>query len=133
MTRTAKGYAVASEDLSPALAVSQFAPGVARAECSLIFVPAPQPIAVAPVTSVMAYTMFPGQRPTAEMWARVKPVGSTCYDPTPQVRNRAFPDFDAIPKHENEFGSEEDAQNAIDELSCHAAYTMSQLRVGAGE
>ncbi|RZM35100.1 MAG: energy transducer TonB [Sphingomonas sp.] len=96
--RIAKGYVVASEDLTPALAVSQFAPGAAHAECTLTFVPAPQPVAAAPVTSVMAYTMFPGQRPTAEMWARVKPAGSTCYDPAPQVRNRAFPNFDAIPK-----------------------------------
>ena len=98
ITRIAKGYVVASEDLTPALAVSQFALGAARGECSLTFMPSPQPIAVAPVTSVMAYTMFSGQRPTPEMWARVKPVGSTCYGPVPQVRNRAFPDFDAIPK-----------------------------------
>lgn len=98
IARIAKGYVVASEDLAPALAASQFAPGVARIACSLTFVPAPQPIAAAPVASVMAYTMFPAQRPTPEMWARVKPVGSTCYDPVPQIRNRAFPDFDAIPK-----------------------------------
>jgi TonB family protein len=96
--RVAKGYVAAGEDLTPALAVGQFAAGAARSECSLTFVPAPQPIAAAPVASVMAYTMFPQQRPTAEMWARVKPTGSTCYDPPPQVRNRAFPDFDAIPK-----------------------------------
>ena len=96
--RVAMGYVVAGEDLTPALAVSRFAPGAARSACSLTFVATPRPVAAAPVASVMAYTIFPGQRPTAEMWARVKPVGSTCYDPTPQVRNRAFPDFDTIPK-----------------------------------
>ncbi len=96
--RLAKDYSSSGGDLAPALAVSRFAPDSPRTACSLTMAPDSQPIATAPVASVMAYTMFPQQRPTPAMWARIKPAGSDCYDPVPQVRNRAFPDFDALPR-----------------------------------
>lgn len=96
--RLSSDYAPGYEDLSPALAVSQFAPNAPQGACSLTFVPEAWPIEAAPVLSVMAYTMFPPQPPTAAMWARTQPAGSTCFDPVPQVRLRAFPPFDALPK-----------------------------------
>jgi outer membrane biosynthesis protein TonB len=46
----------------------------------------------------MAYTMFPQQRPTAAVWARTRPAGSTCFDPVPPVRTRVFPVFEDLPK-----------------------------------
>lgn len=96
--RLSSDYAPGFQDLSPALAVSQFAAGAPQGACSLTFVPKAWPIEAAPVQSVMAYTLFPPQPPTAAMWARTRPAGSTCFDPVPQVRLRAFPAFDGLPK-----------------------------------
>ncbi|HXH16330.1 MAG TPA: energy transducer TonB [Sphingomonas sp.] len=104
VTRTTKGYAPAATDLTPALVVAQFAPGAPRQDCSLAFVPAVSPVSEAPIKAVMAYIMFPEQRPTPAMFARTRPAGSTCFDPPPQIRNRAFPAFDGIPKQPGEQG-----------------------------
>ena len=98
VTRTSKDYVPWGTDLTPALVIAHFAPGAARRECSLRFVPMAQPTSKAPIPAVMAYLMFPEQRPTAAMYAYVRPPASTCFDPSPQVRVRAFPAFDTIPK-----------------------------------
>ncbi len=98
VARTDKAFVPAGSDLMPALVVGRFAPGAPRQACTLNFVPSVQPVADAPIPSVLAYIMFPQQRPSAAMYARVRPAGSTCFAPPPQIRTRAYPDFDAIPK-----------------------------------
>lgn len=98
VARVSKDYAPGGTDLTPALVAARFAPGDARRGCTLRFVPTMSAVSETPAAAVMTYIMFPEQRPTSAMFARARPAGSTCFDPAPQVRNRAFPAFDEIPK-----------------------------------
>ncbi|MGU3390378.1 energy transducer TonB [Sphingomonas sp. M1A8_2b] len=104
VARGSKDYLPAGADLAPALVAAKFPAGKARQGCSLTFVPAASAVSEAPVTAVMTYIMFPEQRPTLAMFARTRPAGSTCFDPPPEIRNRAFPAFDAIPKQTGQAG-----------------------------
>ncbi len=102
--RGSKEYLPAGTDLAPALVAAKFAPGSPRQGCSLTFVPAASAVSEASVTALMTYIMFPEQRPTPAMFAQIRPVGSTCFDPPPEIRNRAFPAFDSIPKQPGQAG-----------------------------
>lgn len=86
-----------ASDLAPALAASRFAAGEERRDCTVEFSATCTPIAEAPVSDVIAYTIFPSNQPSRAAWDRVRPEG-TCVAPPPALRNRAYPDFDAIPQ-----------------------------------
>lgn len=81
----------------PALAATRFAPGAARTECSITFTPGAAPVASAPISAMIAYTIWPhGTRLPHEAYARIAPTDTDCIDPSPEVLARAFPDFQAI-------------------------------------
>lgn len=85
----------AATDLAPALAATRFAAGERR-DCTVTWRATRMPVAEAPVADVMAYTIFPSGPPSKAMWDRVRPVGTTCSEPPPRLRSRAYPDFEAI-------------------------------------
>lgn len=91
------GFGDAS-DLAPALAASRFAAGEERRDCTVEFSATRTPIAEAPVSDSMAYTIFPLGQPSRAVWDRVRQADTTCVAPPPALRNRAYPDFDAIPQ-----------------------------------
>ncbi|MCP3733398.1 energy transducer TonB [Sphingomonas sp. RP10(2022)] len=90
-------YVPDAEDVLPALAASRFAPGIARDRCTATFTADLTPIAAAPIDDVMAYSVFPSRAPVRAIWDRLRPPGSTCTDPAPDVLLRAFPAFKAMP------------------------------------
>ncbi len=84
-------------DLLPALAAARFATGVARNDCSIAFTPDQLPLDQVPAEIAMAYTVFPtGARAPEALWRRIRPTDTTCFEPTPALLNRAYPDFTAI-------------------------------------
>jgi len=86
-----------SEGVLPALAATRFAPGPARNECSITYTPGAAPLASAPVTALIAYTIWPhGTRLPREAYTRIAPADTNCIDPSPGVLERAFPDFESI-------------------------------------
>ncbi|MEN2786275.1 hypothetical protein ABC969_07570 [Sphingomonas qilianensis] len=45
----------------------------------------------------IAYTVFPtAGRPPEALWRRIRPADTTCFEPTPALLNRAYPDFAVI-------------------------------------
>ena len=92
-------YQIAHNDLGPSLAASRFPP-VARSGCVATFTPVRARFAEADLTAAIGYTIFPtsGLRPSRALLDRIKPAGSTCFEPVPAVLNRAFPDFKAVPQ-----------------------------------
>ena len=76
--------------------MSRFAPGE-RSGCTVTFSASREPIAAAAVADVMAFTVFPTGTVPREAWLRVRPAGSTCFDPTPPVLLRAYPNFKTLP------------------------------------
>lgn len=98
IARAEKGWSADAGDLMPALAAARFAPGAARSGCSITFTPVRQPLDQVPVELAMAYSVFPtGYQRSEALWDRIRPAGSTCFKPAPQLLNRAFPDFTALP------------------------------------
>lgn len=95
-------YSVFGLDLAPALAAARFKPGGARTACTITYMPEIVDIASASVDRLIAYSLFPSSQRLPEIgYDRVRMIvtpGSTCVDPPPTVRNRAFPDFQAIPQ-----------------------------------
>jgi TonB family protein len=88
-----------ADSLGALLAVSRFAAGPTRSDCTIAFVVHPAPIDTAAAGDLMAYTMLPfGIRLPPAAWKRMASAGSTCLDtPRPAPLLRAFPDFDALP------------------------------------
>lgn len=84
-------------DLAPALAASRFATGQARTDCVIDYTGTRTRIGDASLDALIGYTIFPLGRPSRAVWERVRPVG-TCTEPPPALRNRAYPDFEAIPQ-----------------------------------
>lgn len=83
-------------DLAPALAASLFAAGQPQDGCTVRYAGTALAVSVAPLADAMEFTIFPATRPTRMLWERVKPAGTSCFDPPPALRNRSFPDFDRI-------------------------------------
>lgn len=96
IARLGDAFIADAGDLGPALATSRFAPGEHR-YCRITFTADRQPFDRAAVADVMAYTVTPSVGIPREAWERVKPAGTTCYDPAPEVLIRAFPDFHRLP------------------------------------
>lgn len=90
-------YVPMSDDLAPALAASRFAAGAPRHDCRVTFRPGVMPVRVAPVSDVMALAVQGGVRQKA-IAERIRPAGSTCFDPPPAPLMRAFPDFAEVPR-----------------------------------
>ncbi|MGU3316584.1 energy transducer TonB [Sphingomonas sp. M6A6_1c] len=97
ITRTTPGYVPFAEDVVPAFAASRFTPGRERRRCTVTFSARGEPVADAPVADLIAYTLVPGATPPRAVWDRIRPAGSTCVDPAPEVLLRAFPPFKALP------------------------------------
>ncbi len=95
--REQRRFGQATADLLPALAAARFAAGATRTDCSITFTPDQLPLDQVPADIAMAYTVFPtGARAPEALWRRIRPADTTCFDPTPALLNRAFPDFTAI-------------------------------------
>lgn len=98
--RSAAKYSIFAHDLEPALATARFKPGSTRTACNITYEPDVVDIASAPVDRLLAYSIFPSSQRLPKIgYDRVRSIltpGSTCVDPPPVVRNRAFPDFQAI-------------------------------------
>lgn len=86
-----------ADDLAPALAVSRFAPGQARAGCTIRFSARRRPMAQAPVEEVTFYSLFPNGPVDPAVWARIWPAGNSCADPAPAMLRRDWPDFKRLP------------------------------------
>ncbi|WP_052075516.1 energy transducer TonB [Sphingomonas taxi] len=97
IVRVNPDYQFAMADVVPAFAASRFAPGGERSRCTVTFTARTDVIAVAPVADLVAYSVFPNEPPPRAVWDRVRPPGSTCTDPVPEVLLRAFPHFKALP------------------------------------
>jgi hypothetical protein len=97
ITRTVTGFVPFADDVVPAFAASRFAPGAARTRCTVTFTARHEPISTAPRADLIAYTLVPGATPPRAVWDRIRPDGSTCTDPVPDVLLRAFPDIKALP------------------------------------
>jgi len=90
-------YVASAGDVAPALASALFAPGRPREGCTIDFTAERMQLDQVPVGLAMAYTVFPtAGRPPAALWQRIRPADATCYEPTPALLNRAYPDFTAI-------------------------------------
>ncbi|OYY90090.1 MAG: hypothetical protein B7Y45_09400 [Sphingomonas sp. 28-66-16] len=98
IARAVGGQAIYSGDLAPSLAAALFAPGAARTGCSVSFVATAMPLDAAPIDMLIAYSLAPqnGQLPRAA-FERILPAGTTCINPPPALRSRAYPDFKALP------------------------------------
>lgn len=91
-------YVPNSDDLGPALAASEFAPGSARTDCQVIFSMHATPIADAAVQDLIAATVMPLSAPPREAYQRIQ-SGGDCFNPAPAALLRAYPDFARLPVH----------------------------------
>ena len=90
-------YGIA-DDLGPALAATRFRPGQPKKGCAIVFSPELMPIDDAPLSALMAYTANPVSGPLPpEAWKRIFATGTCKGDSVAGLRNRAFPNFRAIP------------------------------------
>ena len=87
------------DDLEPVLATAQFKRGAPQARCQVTYEAIADDFSAAPIDALIDYSVFPGgvRLPKAG-YARVAPADSSCFDPQPAVRNRVYPDFQAIPQ-----------------------------------
>lgn len=87
----------AAEDLAPALAVSRFASGSPRTDCSIAYSPIVTRLSDAPLSALIAYSANPvsGPLPT-EAWNRISADGNCRNDRSALLRTRAYPNFRAI-------------------------------------
>lgn len=85
-------------DLVPAFAAWRFAPGAPRGECEVVFTAELVPVAAAPVSDLHRLLILGQARGPARQaaWDRVRPPGSTCFDPGPRMRQQVFPAFEKI-------------------------------------
>lgn len=90
-------YGIA-DDLGPALAVTRFRPGQAKTGCTIVYSPELTAIDDAPLSALMAYSANQVSGPLPpEAWKRIFATGSCSGDSAAGLRNRAFPNFRAIP------------------------------------
>ncbi|WP_082739451.1 TonB family protein [Blastomonas sp. CCH5-A3] len=90
-------YGIA-DDLGPALAATRFRPGQPKKGCAIVFSPELMPIDDAPLSALMAYSANPVSGPLPpEAWKRIFATGTCKGDSVAGLRNRAFPNFRAIP------------------------------------
>ncbi|ESZ85788.1 MAG: biopolymer transporter TonB [Blastomonas sp. CACIA14H2] len=87
-----------ADDLGPALAVTRFRPGQAKTGCTIVYSPELTAIDDAPLSALMAYSanQLSGPLPP-EAWKRIFATGTCKGDAAAGLRNRAFPNFRAIP------------------------------------
>jgi TonB family protein len=85
------------DDAAAAVAASRFS-AQARQHCSATFSAPIQPLEVAPLADLVAYTVSPVSGPLPPQgWARIRSAGDCQHPPRQQPLLRAYPDFDAIP------------------------------------
>ena len=84
-------------DIGPSLAASQFVARLARSECSITYTVKRSKIADADRDALIQYSVFANGRPPEEVFKRLSPAGSTCFEQRPSVLVRAFPDFSKVP------------------------------------
>lgn len=90
-------YGIA-DDLGPALAVTRFRPGQAKTGCTIVYSPELTAVDNAPLSALMAYSANQVSGPLPpEAWKRIFATGSCRGDSAAGLRNRAFPNFRAIP------------------------------------
>lgn len=90
-------YGIA-DDLGPALAVTRFRPGQAKTGCTIVYSPELTAIDDAPLSALMAHSANQVSGPLPpEAWKRIFATGSCRGDSAAGLRNRAFPNFRAIP------------------------------------
>lgn len=93
----ATAYGIA-DDLGPALAVTRFRPGQAKTGCTVVYSPELMPIDDAPLSALMAYSANQVSGPLPpQAWRRIFATGTCRGDSAAGLRNRAFPNFRAIP------------------------------------
>lgn len=87
-----------ADDLGPALAATRFRPGQAKTGCTIVYSPELTAIDDAPLSALMAYSanQLSGPLPP-EAWKRIFATGTCKGDAAAGLRNRAFPNFRAIP------------------------------------
>lgn len=96
ITRRGAPYLQDGEDIAPALAATQFAPGADRRGCVVTFIPDVTSVAAAPLHDIMATFMTPRLTSPRSVWNRIH-AGGDCGDPAPAALLRGFPDFKALP------------------------------------
>lgn len=100
-----EGPYLATDDLAPALAAWQFAPGERRG-CTVTFMPALTPVATAPLAELARFVALPrlGSAGWREAVERVTREDTTCFTPTrPRVLLQGYPDFETIPQRPGTF------------------------------
>jgi len=92
-------------DVAPALAAWRFEPGAARQDCEISFTLRSQAVEDADPALLHRYLALvhprqPGFNAAVGRAAfeRTRLPGSTCFDPTPAVRQRVYPAFETIPQ-----------------------------------
>ncbi len=88
-----------ADDLAPTLAATRFAPGPARADCTVEFTRTTVPLMAAAPDDLIAYSLssIDGRLPRA-VYPRMFGPGSDCVGaPYPGVLMRAYPDFTRLP------------------------------------
>ncbi len=95
--REAGSYAMFSEAIGPSLAVSTFAPGGDRTDCTITYSARTIPVDQAPVEDLVSYMITPMTGPLPrEALERIRPEGSTCQTSRPGPLTQIFPDFRKI-------------------------------------
>lgn len=90
-------YGIA-DDLGPALAVTRFRLGQPKTGCTIVYSPELTAIDDAPLSALMAYAANPVSGPLPpEAWKRIFATGTCKGDSMAGLRNRAFPNFRAVP------------------------------------
>jgi len=90
-------YGIA-DDLGPALAVTRFRPGQPKKGCTIVYSPELTAVDDAPLSALMAYSANPVSGPLPpEAWKRIFATGTCKGDSVAGLRNRAFPNFRAVP------------------------------------
>lgn len=98
IARDGTAYVQNADSLAPALAASRFVAGAARQGCSIAFTALRTPVDRAPDEALAAYAMFPAGQPQNAVWDRLKPAGTTCFDPPAEALLRAYPAYKTIPQ-----------------------------------
>jgi TonB family protein len=102
---TGPRIAIDTRDLAPALAAWRFPAGTERNDCRIEFGVEVQKVSTADPSLLHRYLALgrpqaPGfnQLVARAAWERLRPAGSTCFEPPAMVRQRNYPPFEAIPQ-----------------------------------
>ena len=87
-----------SDDIAPSLAATRFAIGSPRSRCSVIYMLRRTPLAEAPLSDLVAYTIIPRSGPLPQAgWDRIKSFGDCSRRPAAEPLVRVFPNFRRLP------------------------------------